>query len=133
MGTTTVIQNPTAKLMFHEESKIIHHRFEKFVTSDQFREVLLKGTELIKTKGAKKWLSDDRGNSAVSQADSEWAMTTFSPNAVKAGWKFWAIVMPEKMIGQMQMKRFIEQNAEHGLTVKAFPDPDAAMKWLESC
>ena len=47
-----------------------------------------------------KWLSDDKGNGAIPQADSEWAMGTFVPQAVQAGWKFWAIIQPDQAVGE---------------------------------
>ena len=49
-----------------------------------------------------------------------------------AGWKYWAIVMPDKIVGKMNMKRFIEDYSEKGLTIDIFSDPDEALAWLES-
>lgn len=40
--------------------------------------------------------------------------------------------MPEAIIGQMNMKRFIKMYSDRGVTVRAFTDPDEALKWLES-
>ena len=128
-----VIENDTYTLWFHPTQKVVHHQLHKFMGPGKIREVLGKGVELIKRHRASKWLSDDRGNGAIPKEDSDWATQTFTPEAVRAGWKFWAIVQPEQAVGKMQMRRFIEANAKVGLTVRIFPDPDAAMAWLESC
>jgi hypothetical protein len=49
---------------------------------------------------------------------------------VVAGWTHWAIVLPEKRLGQVNMKRLIGGVMEKGVTAEAFSDPVAAMAWL---
>ena len=130
--TMTVIDNDHASLWFHPRKKIVHHQFHQFVHGQYFREPLEKGAELFEKYGAKKWLSDDRGNGALSKEDSDWALGVWQPRVMKAGWKFWAIVMPEKVIGQMNMRQWAKTYSENGIEVQIFSDPDEAMAWLES-
>ena len=82
--------------------------------------------------GAIKWLSDDRNNSALPPEDSNWAIETWNPRVLNAGWKYWAVVTPEKVIGQLNLQRFVEMYSEMGVTVKVFTDADAALAWLKS-
>jgi hypothetical protein len=58
-------------------------------------------------------------------------MNTWSPRVLKAGWKQWAVVLPQKVLGQMNMQRFIDMYKERGLEVRAFTDPAPALAWLE--
>lgn len=132
MAITTILENDYLTVWYHNESRIVHHQFNKFVYGDRFREGLNTGVSLLKKHACHKWLSDDRKNSALSPEDVEWCMTDFFPRAIKAGWKYWAIIMPQKVIGQLNMKRFIETYSDMGLTVKVFSDPDKAMSWLDS-
>jgi hypothetical protein len=82
--------------------------------------------------GAQKWLSDDRKNSALTKEDQEWSDVHWRPRVIKAGYKHWAIVLPEKLIGELNLKRIIrEKYAGTGVTVQLFNDPEEAMKWLE--
>ncbi|NLD92270.1 MAG: hypothetical protein GX639_06325 [Fibrobacter sp.] len=46
--------------------------------------------------------------------------------------KYWAVVLPEKVVGQMNMKRFSDDYSKAGITAKLFSDPDEALKWVES-
>jgi hypothetical protein len=130
-GTKLILDNEFASLRYYPAKKIVHHEFKQFVHGEQFRNVLEKGLELFRTHGACKCLSDDRRNSAIQPADAEWATSDWATRCIAAGWKYWAVVMPEKVIGQMNMKRWIATYAEKGVTVQAFTDPDEAMKWLE--
>jgi hypothetical protein len=132
MAKQTILDNDYASLWYHPEKKIIHHHFKKFAYGDHFRSVLEKGLEVLKQNGASKWLSDDRKNSALKSEDGEWGETNWVPRVIKAGWKYWGIVLPEKVVGQMNMKQFIEANSRRGVIVKVFSDPDEALRWLES-
>lgn len=132
MTTITVIDGDRASLWYHPESGIVHHQFHRYVYGDHFRSVLNEGLALFKKHGATKWLSDDRGNSALSPEDAEWADTDWLPRVIDAGWKYWAIVLPESVVGKMNMRRFIEHEESLGVEVQIFTDPVLALAWLES-
>lgn len=129
---TTIINNEYATLWYHPETKIVHHQFHQPIGGQPLRDVLNKGLEAFQEHGAYKWLSDDRGNSAMSPEDSEWGTNDWVPRVIAAGWKYWAVVMPAKVIGQMNMQRFIKANSELGIIVQVFSNPEEAMKWLET-
>jgi len=131
MSKTTLIDTDYVTLWYDSEKKIVHHKFHKYIYGKEFRNVLEKGLEVFKQEGAHKWLSDDRNNSALPTEDTTWAQTNWTPRVVAAGWKYWAIVLPEKVIGQMNMQHFIETNSKMGVTVQIFSDPDKARLWLE--
>ena len=132
MSKTILIDTDYVTLWYHPEKKIVHHQFHRYIYGQEFRNVLETGLKVFKEKGAQKWLSDDRNNSALPAEDGEWGQQDWTPRMLEAGWKYWAIVLPQKVIGQMNMQRFIEDNAGLGLTMQAFTDPDDALKWLES-
>jgi hypothetical protein len=132
MSKVTLLDTEYVTLWYHPETKIVHHQFHRYIYGQKFRDVLETGLEFFKEKGATKWLSDDRENSALPAEDGEWGMTDWNPRMVAAGWKHWAIVLPKKNIGQMNMQQFIDELAPLGLTAQVFSDPDEALKWLES-
>ena len=132
MQKVTIHENEYITLWYYPETKIIHHQFHKYIYGDEFRKGLNAGVEAMKNYGATKWLSDDRNNMALPVEDVEWAKTDWFPRTLKAGWKFWALVQPEKAIGQLNMKQFTETYSKLGVTVNVFSNPDEAMKWLES-
>jgi hypothetical protein len=131
MPTQTIVQNSFFTLWYHPEKKVVHHQLHKFIAGAPFRELLMSGTDLMRKNGATKWLSDDRSNSALRQDDLEWSETDWAPATAKAGWKFWAIVQPEKVLGQVAMQRLTEKYSKLGVTARVFSDPASAMSWLE--
>ncbi|MCB9205855.1 MAG: hypothetical protein H6612_12430 [Ignavibacteriales bacterium] len=126
-----LVENEYATLKVYQEKKIVHHEFHKFMFGDNFKNFMLKAADVFVQNHCHKWLSDDRGNSALRQEDLEWAQQNWEPKIFKAGWKFWAIVLPEKVVGKMSMKGIIDRYKQMGVTVNIFSDPNLALAWLE--
>lgn len=132
MQPIILYDSPFAIMWYHPDKKIVHHQIRKFMFGEEFHKFLLIGTEAMKKNRACKWLSDDRSNSALSKEDMEWGATNWFPQTIRAGWKFWAIVQPEKIIAQINMEKLAENYANAGIVAKFFTDADEAMKWLTS-
>ena len=129
--TLVLIDDEYVSLRVHRRDKIVHHELRKFVHGERLRNVLNQGLDAFIRYGASKWLSDDRGNGALSASDSEWARTSWSPRVMAANWKFWAVVLPENVIGQMNMKMWMKAYADQGVIAQPFSDPIEAMEWLK--
>jgi hypothetical protein len=127
-----LLDNEFVSLRFHVQPRIVHHEFKRFVPSTQFRKVLESGLDVFKRSAAHKWLSDNRGNTAIPPEDSRWAMTVWAPRAIEAGWKFWAVVLPQNVIGQMNMRRRLDTFADKGVTAEVFTSADEGLRWLEA-
>lgn len=133
MDKITIIQNEYATLVYHPETKIVHHTFYKPIGGQEFRDVLNTGIKTLAENQASKWLSDDRGNSALSREDTEWSKENWFPWAVKAGWKYWALVVPDDIMARLNLKEFVDSYLDQGLVIKVFTKPEEAMKWLLIC
>lgn len=132
MVPDTIINTDYATLWYHPDSKVVHHYFKTSVSGEQFRQVLNRGIELLEEHHAEKWLSDDRNNSALTPEDSQWAFSDWEPRVLQAGWRYWAIVLPQGIVGRMDMARNAAAIRDAGLCVSVFSDPDDALAWLQS-
>jgi hypothetical protein len=128
----TILDNEYASLWYYPEDKIIHHQFKQYIYGEHFREVMGTSAEAYEKYGCRKYLSDDRGNSAIHPEDRAWGDANFTPRVIKAGWTHWALVMPKKVIGQLNMARLVAEYRSMGVEVKVFSDPDKAMEWLKA-
>ncbi len=129
-----VYENQSAVLRYHPVEKIVHHEFLKRPQGADFRDLLSAGYELIVKHHATKWLSDDRNNSSVlDEADEAWARGVWFERMQKAGWLYWAIVNPQKVVGRMQLKRHATGYKLGGVTVENFDTPTLALTWLKGC
>jgi hypothetical protein len=127
-----ILSSEYVTLVFYTQYKIVHHTFHKPIAGPAFREVLARGVELFERRHANKWLSDDRANGALHPEDGKWAMEIWSKRAVAAGWKYWAIVMPDAALGRANMRRFIREYGDQGVKVSIFGSPEDALAWLKN-
>ena len=130
MATQILLDNEYATGWFHDDKKIVHHAIKKPIRGAPFREMLNAGALAMEQRLSQKWLSDDRNNSALPEEDEKWSNEDWVPRVIRAGWKYWAVVIPTKAVGQLNIQRFVEAFASHGVTVQVFTDPDEAMTWL---
>lgn len=128
----TIIDDEKRSLFYHPDKKIIHHRIKGGCVGCDFRDLLTTGAEWMERHGATKWLSDDRDNRVVAPEDGEWGEREWGPRVIKAGFKYWRIVVPGSAVGSLQMRRLAEEYRQYGVTVQIFSDLQAALDWLGS-
>jgi hypothetical protein len=127
----TVIETPRMSLYYHPAQKIIHHEMHAYPGLELLERVLRKGLELMKANGASRWLSDDRMGGTLPQSHHEWGEKVWAPEAIRSGWKRWALVLPENTLHTSNMNRLSERYAALGVTVEHFSDPTRAIVWLK--
>jgi len=129
----TRIENEYACLWFYPEEGIIHHQFLQPISGDAFQFVLMSGLRLMQEHGATKWLSDDRKNANLPPEDGAWSEEYWLPRAVKAGWKYWALLPPTRARGRINIERLSGNvRDQRSVTIEIFSDPDKAWHWLVS-
>ena len=131
MSKRLVLENEFAHLWFHPEAGVVHSELRKFVWGEAYQQLMNEGLDLLVREGACKWLSENRQSTVYSREDTEWAMNVFMPRAAKNGFKYWAIVPPENVIGQMNMERIASVSKPYGVEARLFGDGPAALNWLE--
>ena len=126
-----IVDNEFAILVYYPDQGMIHHTIRKPVAGDVFRSVMTEGADALEEHKAIKWLSDDRRNSMLPPDDMDWASANWRPRVISAGWKFWALVVPEEMLARFTMQRAVNTAFEEGLRIQAFSKLDEAKTWLE--
>lgn len=132
MAAITILETNQITVWYHSDTRIIHHVMHQYTHGQAFRDALMAGADAMKKYRAYKWLSDDRHNPVLGPEDQKWGIEIWEPEVLKAGWRYWAIVQPERAIAKLRMTKLAERYSEKGVTVQLFTDPEEAMKWLES-
>lgn len=132
MAVTTLIDDERKSLFYHPGSKVVHHKMKTTLRGDEFRELLSAGASCLEENRATKWLSEDRDGGVVAPADYRWGDEVWAPRVIAAGFKLWAIVVPEDAVGNLQMRRFAEEYRKRGVTVEVFTNVESALGWLEA-
>jgi hypothetical protein len=131
MPIITIFDNEYILMSYNTDTKIIQHHYYPQLNGKFLRAGLDRGVELMQEYGANKWLSDNRETDAHSPEDTEWINNDWLPRAIGAGWKYWALVVPEAIVAQMNMTEFVEAFYNQGVWVMVFTNPKEAMAWLE--
>lgn len=128
-----LFESPTAKTEYLEDKKIIVLIQQGKNVGESLRKSLDIGLEVLIKYKATKWLSDNRNMISIrSQEDYEWINNNWTPRALKAGWKKWALIQPKSALTAMAEKQFVDFFASNGIEVKIFETPEDGYKWLES-
>jgi hypothetical protein len=131
MPPVTALNTPNFSLYYHPDDRIVHHEIRRFVTGQDFRDLLNAGSDLLRQNAARKWLSDDRGQWVIAKDDLDWSEAHWAPLVAKAGWRYWAIVRAEKHLAKVAMEQLVEKYGKLGVKAQFFTDPNAALAWLE--
>lgn len=131
-GRTPILENNCVSLWYYPELKIVHHQMCAAPASEQFRELLSAGAEVMERYRAQKWLSDDRGNTVLRDHDTDWADQEWLPRVLKAGFKYWAIVLPNAAIGKLNMRRLSAEHSDRGIISAVRETPESAFEWLKA-
>jgi hypothetical protein len=128
--TILVLDNDLISLWCYRNKQMIHHVVHRPVGGLPLRHALKQGTEALKANQSVRWLSDERANAALTPDDMNHLPDVWFPETQKAGWKYWAIVLPERAADQLSFKLLAKTFSERGLIVETFTEPDPAMQWL---
>lgn len=132
MDNITILDTEYASLVYHADSKIVHHTFHQPIGGEKFQQVLEAGIPYLEKYGASKWLSDDRLNSELSAEDTKWATQEWFKRSQEAGWKTWALVVPMDIFARLNLVEHVNHYSKRGILVNVFTDVTPALTWLES-
>lgn len=130
MAIQTIIDNQWATLQYDGDYQYIHHTFHQPMSGEPLHQMLNAGLDVMKKDFGTKWLSDDRKNAQLSPEDVEYALTDWGPRAAQAGWKYWALVVPESLGGRASMTEVIQAFHKLGVHMAIFTDLTEARNWL---
>lgn len=130
MTVNVIFENEHGTVRFDTKGHYVYHTFHGPIGGKPFQEILNTGLDTLAANKAIKWLSDDRKNAEFSPEDVEFAVADWGPRAAAAGWKFWALVVPEDIAARASMQDIVTVFYQLGVRVMIFTDVPSAQEWL---
>jgi len=127
-----VFESEHMSVWCHPEQHLIYHQMHKYCLGEVFRAGMMAGTQAMQRHRAISWLSDDRLNGPLPDEDEQWAGALWFQQTKAAGWKYWAMVLPERAVGKLNVKRYIELSRKGGIEAQSFVTPAPALEWLNA-
>ena len=132
------LEDPLFSVRWNDRWKCVEVVWKGFVSGPPFRNCMEQGLALVRQKSARRFLGDFRGGSVMTEEDTTWLKGDWMPRARGAGLLHYAVVMPARVVAQLQlqrMKRDADQNpvlTQAGVQSMLFAEPQQAYAWLES-
>ena len=120
-----ILDNESAILRYHLTDNYIYHTIKKDIGGPDILHLLDVGLDTLINKGSGKWLADDRLNGPVEFVVNDWGR-----RAAEAGWRYWALVVPEDIAGRASMVDVVNAYLQVGVSVRVFSDVEEAREWL---
>ncbi len=115
-----------------ETDKVVVKTFSGFIYGDEMKAAFNAGLEALRKNNGCKWLSDNRGLKPYRQEDVKWINEIWFPQAIKVGWKYWAVLEPKNILGRSSMKNFLDFYQQMGITLRVFNTMEDGLAWLKS-
>lgn len=131
MSQNILVDNEYITIIYLPDKKMVYHTIHKPVGGQIFRDALNVGTEALKKYKVCKWLSDDRKNGPLSAEDANWGFDDWNRRTIEAGWKYWAVVVPEKLAAAGTLSKTIMDLSRLNLRMMVFTNLEEAFKWLD--
>lgn len=132
MSQTVLVDNEFITLVYLPDKRLIHHTVHQPVPGTVLREALNSGTDALQKYGVCKWLSDDRKNGPLPDDVADWGFADWNQRTIQAGWKYWALVVPEEMIAAGTLTPTIMDLSRYNLRTVVFRELEEAFAWLDS-
>ena len=121
---------PHITILWDETSKCVVLEWRGFVHGEMAYDALNRGIDLLKAKGAKRWLGDMRKLKVWGEEEMKWINEDWFPRAFDGGLRRLAYVIPESALAQMALKRMMRKVKDGVCETAYFSDPDEARRWL---
>ena len=125
-------ESKNSKVEWLEHEKIAVKTFYDFAYGEELMTAFNAGLDAMIKYHGEKWLSDNRGMKPYRTQDVKWINEVWGPRALQAGWKYWAAVEPENILGKWTMKPLMEFYQQQGVTLQVFHQVEDGLKWLKS-
>lgn len=127
---TTILDNEYVTLMYEDDHALLYDRYTVNIDLATIQSSLDAGLEKINETGANKWLTNTHAIGGFSEDVAQWVLEDWGPRAIEAGWKYWALVVPEEMEGRLAMVQFVSAFNEMGVLVRVYTAEDEAREWV---
>lgn len=134
MPNITIYNSEYITVEYWVDHNLIYHTVNRPISGQLpiFKEALNAGTDALQKYKVHKWLSDDRNNDELTPEGNEWSFSDWQPRTLKAGWKYWALVVPTTLAAAGTLTPIIESLYARGLRMMVFTTVESAVAWLDN-
>ena len=133
LGLELVSENECGQVYWNTDLLCVEIAGKRYADSAQYRAMLERALQLLKDRRAKKLLADTATMGVTMSAeDMVWTEMDWFPRCLKAGLKYFAMVMPKALGAHMTVDKFSQKfdPDSSGFLRRFFTDVTEAKEWL---
>jgi len=128
-----IFDSKCAQIYYEHDNKLLVIIWKRVVLSDEYKQAFSIVLDAVKKYNAPLFLSDTRLQGAIGPDDRIWLETEMIPQALSAGLKYSATVLPKDAFKKYYLTKIKDQSKKSGMTgFELFEDFDEARMWLLS-
>jgi hypothetical protein len=130
MERKTILDDDDVSLFVYPSLGAVYHVVKRSIEGDKLRNLMAKAADAFVENKCTKYLSDDREIMAFNPEDLMWALDNWEKQLRASGWKHWALIMPNKVLGRVMAKKLAARYIDLRIDVRTFQDEASALEWL---
>jgi deoxycytidine triphosphate deaminase len=119
-----------ASVRWDEDDQFVFVEWDGWANSTEFDALLEAEIQALKQHHSSRLLADCRRQKVLHQKDQDRANREWLPRALAAGLKRFAIVLPESVVAEMNVRDSLDKASGTGLEVGYFATVDEAREWV---
>lgn len=119
-----------AQVRWDEPTATVCVDWEGWANTAEFDALLDAEVAALREHGGSRLLADCRRQRALNTADQQRAERDWTPLAVAAGLRRFAVVLPESEMAAKQLQERLRSASEGGMRVRYFATVEEAREWL---
>lgn len=120
------------RISYDPEIHCVVMRWLGYVTSAEFRELSLRGLDLLRKQSASKILMDTTHLPIIGKEDQEWVNEKFIPQGMEAGFRVCAMVNSRFYFNRVAIDNVVKRLRPNEPTIEYFESAEDAKEWLRS-
>lgn len=117
-------------ITYDAERKTVIQTWRGFAGSQNFRASILKTIEVFQQYEAHSIIGNTLTSEVVKQADADWVANYANPILRQHGLRRIAFIVPESVLAQWSVERFVREADEASLMIEYFDCLDNATAWI---
>lgn len=110
---------------------MIRHVWHQHCKGETWRNIMTLAADAFVGHNCFKWLADDRKFlGAMTPEDWAWAEVNFAKRCREAGWKYFAMVLPDSGMAKVSIRAVCNAFSANGIETEAFTDYVKAYVWI---
>jgi hypothetical protein len=128
----TKFDNSVVTVYFDKAIDSVIFDWKTAPTSNEFREALNTGLQVVQETKCKNWIGDCTNLGAIDEADQNWSNVEWFPKALVSGISKMGVIVADDVFNQMSVDQIMSKVESANFESQYFPTKEKARSWISA-